>query len=90
MSGGARKITQIAEITGHQGDSISMHDIFHYEQTGLNDRMEVEGHFQSTGIRPQCLARLQRSGVALPASMFERGRRDFDRYEAISLDKVTV
>jgi pilus assembly protein CpaF len=90
LSGGARKITQIAEITGHQGDSISMHDIFHYEQTGLNDRMDVEGHFQSTGIRPQCLARLQRSGVGLPASMFERGRRDFDRFEAISLDKAMV
>src|SRR4029077_2204252 len=47
LSGGARKITQISEITGRQGDAISMHDIFVYEQTGLNDEMEAEGHFES-------------------------------------------
>src|SRR5262249_46350382 len=74
LSGGGRKITQISEITGLQGDSLSMHDIFQYEQTGLNDDSEVEGHFQATGIRPQILARLKRCGVALPPEMFERGR----------------
>ena len=94
LSGGARKITQIAEITGHQGDSISMHDIFLFEQTGLNDRMEAEGHFQSTGIRPQCLARLQKSGVDL-ARYDVRARAASPRLRcaierALSLDKVTL
>ena len=83
LSGGARKIIQISEITGHQADSISMHDIFLFEQTGLNDQMEAEGHYQATGIRPECLARMQRAGIRLPLSMFERGRRDFDRLDAI-------
>jgi pilus assembly protein CpaF len=90
LSGGGRKITQIAEITGHQGDSISMHDLFVYKQTGVNEEMEAEGHFESTGLRPHCLARLQRAGVDLPASMFERGRREIDRFDAIGINSTTL
>ena len=90
LSGGARKITQISEITGRQGDAISMHDIFVYQQTGLNGDMEAEGHFESTGLRPQCLARLQSRGVDLPASMFERGPREFDRFDAVGLEKMML
>jgi pilus assembly protein CpaF len=86
LSGGARKIVQISEITGLQGDSVSMHDIFQYEQTGLNDDMEVQGHFQATGIRPQVLARLQRCGVEMPLSAFERGRREIDRMDAFGVE----
>ncbi len=85
LSGGARKIVQIAEITGHQGESISMHDIFQFQQTGLTDELEAEGHFEATGIRPQCLARLQKAGVELPPTMFERGRRDIDRLDAFGV-----
>jgi pilus assembly protein CpaF len=84
LNGGARKIVQIAEITGLQGESVSMHDIFHFEQTGVNEQMEAEGHFEATGIRPQCLVRLQKAGVGLPVSMFERGRREIDRFDAIA------
>jgi pilus assembly protein CpaF len=90
LSDGARKITQIAEITGHQGDSISMHDIFRFEQTGVSEQSETQGYFQTTGIRPQCMPRLQRCGAGLHVSMFERGRREFDRFDAIALGKVTT
>jgi pilus assembly protein CpaF len=90
LSGGARKITQIAEITGHEGDSISMHDLFVYQQTGVNEEMEAEGYFEGTGLRPQCLGRLQRAGVNLPASMFERGRREIDRFDAIGTNKAIL
>jgi pilus assembly protein CpaF len=90
LSGGARKIVQIAEITGLQGESISMHDVFHYEQTGLNEQLEVEGHFEATGIRPQCLARLQKSGIELPVSLFERGPREIGRWDALGMNKVAI
>lgn len=86
LSGGARKITQISEITGLQGNAISMHEIFTYEQTGMNARLEVEGHFEASGIRPQCLARLQRAGVELPPSTFERGPREIGRLGAAGLE----
>jgi pilus assembly protein CpaF len=89
LSGGARKITQIAEITGLQGESISMHDIFNFEQTGLNDSLEAEGYFVATGIRPQCLTRLQKAGFELPISLFERGPREIDRLGAVGLENCT-
>ncbi len=86
LSGGARKITQISEVTGLQGEAISMHDLFVFEQTGLDEQSGAEGHFAATGIRPQCLARLQKAGVALPTSMFERGRRDIGRFATVGLE----
>jgi len=90
LSGGARKIVQISEITGQQGNSISMHEIFTYEQTGMNARLEAEGHFAASGIRPQCLARLQRAGVELPAATFERGPREIGRLGAAGLEHCSL
>ena len=71
LPGGVRKLIKISEITGMEGDIISMQDIFVFRQTGVDDRM-AQGHFSSTGIRPQCLERLEISGTALPVAMFER------------------
>lgn len=73
---GGRKITQISEITGVQGDAISMHDLFTFEQTGVNAQRQVQGYFCATGIRPQCLSRIERSGMTVPPALFESGPRD--------------
>jgi pilus assembly protein CpaF len=72
LSGGARKIVKISEITGMEGDVISMHDIFAYKQTGVDDNRVTQGYFYANGIHPRCLERLESSGNRLPASMFER------------------
>ena len=72
LPGGVRKIIKISEITGMEGDVISMQDIFGFRQTGVDDDRMTQGHFFSTGIRPQCLERLEISGSALPMAMFER------------------
>jgi pilus assembly protein CpaF len=72
LPGGVRKIIKISEITGMEGDVISMQDIFGFRQTGVDDDRMTQGHFFSTGIRPQCLERLGISGAALPVAMFER------------------
>jgi len=85
LSGGVRKITQISEVTGCQGDSLSMHDLFTFEQTGVNDRQEAEGYFQATGIRPQCMARLEKAGLSVSAQLFDRGPRDDGRMGALGL-----
>jgi len=79
VSGGARKIVQISEVTGAQGDSISMHDLFTFQQTGVDEQQDAEGQFHATGIRPNCAARLEKMGIPLPVGMFERGTREAGR-----------
>jgi pilus assembly protein CpaF len=72
LPGGVRKVIKITEITGMEGDVISMQDVFGFKQTGVDDKRVAQGYFFSTGLRPQCLERLEISGTALPISMFER------------------
>ncbi len=72
LPGGVRKVIKISEITGMEGDVISMQDIFGFKQTGVDDSRVAQGYFFATGMRPQCLERLEVSGSALPVAMFER------------------
>jgi len=71
MADGTRKVTSITEITGMEGDVISMQDIFIFERTGINQQGKVCGKFRATGIRPKISERLTTAGFALPADMFE-------------------
>jgi pilus assembly protein CpaF len=71
LSDGTRKVTNIAEITGMEGDVVSMQDIFIYRKRGIKDTGEVIGDFLPTGIRPRFAERLTVTGIQLPASMFE-------------------
>jgi pilus assembly protein CpaF len=71
MSDGSRRVTQISEITGMEGDVITMQDIFIFERTGLNAAGKVTGRFRATGIRPKASERLAASGVDLPMQLFE-------------------
>jgi pilus assembly protein CpaF len=68
---GKRKITSIQEITGMEGDIITMQEIFAYKQTGVSNEGAVQGYFQATGIRPKFMDRLRSFGVALPDSVFD-------------------
>ncbi len=72
LIGGVRKITRVSEITGMEGDVLSMHDIFEFKQTGLDENKTAQGYFSATGIRPECLPRLESSGVSVPIELFER------------------
>jgi pilus assembly protein CpaF len=72
LTGGSRKVVRISEITGMEGDVISMHDIFGFKQTGVDDDRVAQGYYFASGIRPQCLDRLETAGVRLPVEMFER------------------
>ncbi|MEC4723324.1 CpaF family protein [Noviherbaspirillum sp. CPCC 100848] len=68
---GKRKITSIQEITGTEGDIITMQEIFAFRQTGIGSDGSVQGHFHATGIRPKFTDRLRSFGVVLPESMFD-------------------
>jgi pilus assembly protein CpaF len=72
LSGGIRRVIKISEITGMEGDVMSMHDLFGYKQTGVDEHRVAQGYFFSSGIRPQCLEKLEISGNRLPMEMFER------------------
>jgi pilus assembly protein CpaF len=72
LTGGSRKVVKISEITGMEGDTITMHDIFGFKQTGVGEDRAVQGAFFASGIRPHCLERLKASGVEVPVEMFER------------------
>jgi pilus assembly protein CpaF len=71
MSDGTRKVVAISEITGMEGEVITMQDIFMFDRTGLGPNGKVRGQFRATGIRPKCTERLAASGVHLPMDMFE-------------------
>jgi len=71
MADGTRKVTSITELTGMEGEVISMQDIFVFERTGINQQGKVCGRFRATGIRPKISERLTTAGHAMPADMFE-------------------
>ncbi len=71
LSDGTRKVTTISEITGMEGDIITMQEIFLFEKLGLTQDGKVIGRFRATGVRPKCCERLKACGVVLPPNMFE-------------------
>ena len=71
MSDGTRKVTSIAELTGMEGNVVTMQDIFVFRKRGIRETGEVIGDFVATGIRPKFTERLAVSGVQLPIAMFE-------------------
>ncbi len=66
---GTRKVVQIAEIDGIQGDVITLGDIFVYRQTG-EENGKVTGEFSSTGYVPHCIERFQERGINIPREVF--------------------
>jgi pilus assembly protein CpaF len=71
MSDGTRKVVSVAEITGMEGNIVTMQDIFMYRKRGIRDTGEVLGDFTATGVRPKFAERLLVTGIHLPASLFE-------------------
>src|SRR5579864_317283 len=71
LSDGTRKVVSVAEITGMEGDIVTMQDIFTYRKRGIRESGEVLGDFESTGIRPKFSERLAVTGIHLPVSMFQ-------------------
>jgi pilus assembly protein CpaF len=71
MSDGSRRVTSISEITGMEGETITMQEIFLYERTGIDSQGQVLGRFRPTGIRPRFAERLKSCGLQLPRTFFE-------------------
>jgi pilus assembly protein CpaF len=71
MADGTRKVTGISEITGMEGDVITMQEIFVFERTGISNEGKVCGRFRATGIRPKCAERIASAGTRLRLDMFD-------------------
>ncbi|HEV8204506.1 MAG TPA: CpaF family protein [Pyrinomonadaceae bacterium] len=71
MSDGSRRVTSISEVTGMEGETITMQEIFQYERTGIDKDGTVLGRFRPTGIRPRFAERLKACGLQLPRVFFE-------------------
>ncbi|MCX6054984.1 MAG: CpaF family protein [Chloroflexi bacterium] len=71
---GTRKVTNLTEVTGMEGDVITMTDIFVYEQLGYENN-KVIGRMRPTGLRPKFMEKIEASGIHLPPSVFGIGVR---------------
>ncbi|WP_175533324.1 MULTISPECIES: CpaF family protein [unclassified Janthinobacterium] len=74
LTDGARKLVSLQEVTGMEGDIIAMHEIFRFEQTGVDAQGKVLGHFCATGVRPRFTERLRMFGAPVPDSVFDPDR----------------
>ena len=70
LSDGSRKVMQISEIVGMEGDVITMQDIFMFEREGVAENDIVLGRFRSSGIRPRCVDRFKAYGIDIGTKLF--------------------
>lgn len=74
LQDGSRRMVSITELTGMEGEIISMQEIFKFERTGLDEDGKIIGHFTSTGLRSAFSERFAQWGYDLPASIFSQAR----------------
>jgi pilus assembly protein CpaF len=72
MPGGKRKVTSVSELSGMEGDALQMHDLFTFEQNGVDSDGHATGTFICSGIRPRCYERIDNRGIKLPMELFQR------------------
>lgn len=71
LTDGCRKLVSMQEITGMEGEIISMQEIFHFDQSGVDSDGKVQGRFRATGVRPRFADRLKMFGVPVPDDTFD-------------------
>src|SRR5581483_5542465 len=73
---GSRKITQITEVQGMEGDIITLQDVFVFEQEGIEGG-KIVGRIKPTGVRPKFMPKIEDAGIRMPASVFGISDRFF-------------
>ena len=71
LTDGSRRVMSVTEVTGMEGEMITLQDLFVFEKHGLDENGKVRGRFASTGIRPKFYEKLVAAGIELPASIFD-------------------
>ncbi len=75
FSDGRRRLTSLSEITGMEGEVVTMQEIFRFEQTGVDADGSVRGELRATGVRPSFFERLLASGQQVPPNLFKTDRQ---------------
>ncbi|NWF78534.1 MAG: CpaF family protein [Chloroflexi bacterium] len=75
LKDGSRKVTQITEVSGMEGDVVVMQDIFVFEQTGIDERGRIIGQLRPTGVRPKFIEKFETLNIFLPPNIFGAGDR---------------
>lgn len=81
---GTRKIVKVTEVAGKEGDTITLQDLFVFQQEGVNDRGEVIGKHKATGVSPNFMEKFSMHGESITKDMFRKDNfsADFTRREA--------
>jgi pilus assembly protein CpaF len=74
LSDGKRKVMNVTEITGMEGQVVQMQDIFTFQRTHTTADGVVHGEFRATGLRPRCLDEMQRRGIVYDVANFDPSR----------------
>lgn len=74
MSDGSRKVVSVQEVSGMEGDVVTMQEVFKFEQTGVDQNGKVKGRFRSTGIRPKFAEKFQAMGIHMPNELFDASK----------------
>jgi pilus assembly protein CpaF len=70
LADGRRKLLSVSELTGMEGEVVTMQELFRFRQTGVSSEGIVQGKFEATGIRPRFLDQVMAHGISLPADLF--------------------
>jgi pilus assembly protein CpaF len=73
LSDGKRRVTHVTEVVGMEGQTVTLQDVFLFQQTGVDMRGNVQGQVVSTGLRPHFVDRFEAGGIHLPADIFSAG-----------------
>jgi pilus assembly protein CpaF len=71
MNDGRRRLTSIHEVSGMEGDMITMTEIFHFDRRGTDAEGKVLGSFTATGLRPRCMREMEAKGIHAPKDLFD-------------------
>ena len=71
FSDGTRRIVSVTEVTGMEGEIVTMQEIFRFKRQGISADGKSVGHFEATGVRPMFVERLRLAGVEFPSGLFE-------------------
>jgi len=74
LSDGSRKVVSVQEVSGMEGDVVTMQEIFTFEQTGVDQNGKVKGRFRATGIRPKFAEKFQSMGIQIPNELFDAAK----------------
>jgi len=73
LQDGSRRVTQITEVSGMEGDVVVLQDIFVFEQTGIDERGKIIGQLRPTGVRPKFIEKFETMNIYLPSHIFGMG-----------------